>query len=163
MNITIRSFENSDIPFIESLVPRFSGFDLPVWRTKEEIDNANMKSLKQAMEISHSNSAIFIAEDEGKVQAGFMHLQIQNDFFNNEKIAYLSDIAVATAFEGRGIGRILLTYAEKWAHAQGCQAISLYVFAKNTHARNIYEISGYAEEVIKYIKPLNHKLKVENS
>lgn len=106
------------------------------------------------MEISNSNSVIFVAEDENKVQAGFLHLEIQNDFFNDGKIAYLSDIAVAAAFERQGIGRILLTHAEKWAHAQGCQSISLYVFANNTHAQSIYEKFGYAEEVIKYIKPL---------
>ena len=155
MTIHIRLFTLSDTDFIESLIPRFSEFDLPSWRTPDEIDNANLASLKKAMETPEPGSAIFIAEDETGKLAGFLHLQIQTDYFNGTKVAYISDIAVDSAFEGQGVGRILLDKAEEWAREQGCSLLTLYVFSNNSRARKVYEKLGFKEEVTKYVKPLS--------
>jgi ribosomal protein S18 acetylase RimI-like enzyme len=157
MNILIRPFTPSDINFIESLIPRFSEFDLPAWRQRDEIDNTNLDSMKKAMETPEPGSAIYIAEDDTGKRAGFVHLQAQTDYFNGEKIAYISDIAVDSSFEGQGIGRILLGKAEEWARAEGCHLLSLYVFSNNSRARKIYEKLGFNEEVTKYVKPLSPK------
>ncbi|MBE0672002.1 MAG: GNAT family N-acetyltransferase [Anaerolineales bacterium] len=154
MDIRIRSFNPSDVDFIESLVSRFSEFSLPEWRQKEEIDGANLTSLKKAMEFPEPDSVIYIAEDETGKRAGFIHLQLQLDYFNGKKVCYISDLAVDAAFERHGIGRILLKKAEEWAYTQHCQMISLYVFSNNSRARRVYEKLGFHEEVIKYLKPL---------
>jgi ribosomal protein S18 acetylase RimI-like enzyme len=106
------------------------------------------------METPEPGSAIFIAEDETGKRAGFLHLQTQTDYFKGEKVAYISDLAVDSSFEGQGIGRILLDKAEEWARAEGCHLLSLYVFSNNSRARKIYEKLGFMEEVTKYIKPL---------
>ncbi|CAG1017020.1 diamine N-acetyltransferase [Anaerolineales bacterium] len=157
MTTHIRLFISSDVNFIESLIPRFSEFDLPAWRQKEEIDNANLASLKKAMEMPGPDSAIFIAEDEAGKRAGFLHLQIQTDYFNGSKVAYISDIAVDSSFEGQGVGRTLLDKAEDWAREQGCSLLTLYVFSNNSRARKVYEKLGFKEEVTKYVKPLSQK------
>jgi ribosomal protein S18 acetylase RimI-like enzyme len=157
MTIRIRPFSLADINFIESLIPRFSEFDLPAWRQRDEIDNTNLASLKKAMETPEPGSAIYIAEDETGKQAGFLHLQTQTDYFNGEKIAYISDLAVDSAFEGQGIGRILLNKAEEWARVQGCSLLTLYVFSNNLRARKVYEKLGFHEEVTKYVKLLSQK------
>jgi ribosomal protein S18 acetylase RimI-like enzyme len=154
MPIHIRPFTASDTDFIESLIPRFSEFDLPAWRQRDEIDNTNLSTLKKAMETPESGSAIYIAEDETGKRAGFIHLQTQTDYFNNKKVGYISDLAVDSAFEGQGVGRILLDKAEEWARAEGCHLLSLYVFSNNSRARRIYEKLGFNEEVTKYVKPL---------
>ena len=106
------------------------------------------------METPEAGSAIYIAEDETGKRAGFIHLQTQTDYFNNKKVGYISDLAVDSAFEGQGVGRILLDKAEEWARAEGCHLLSLYVFSNNSHARKIYEKLGFNEEVTKYVKPL---------
>lgn len=155
MIIHLRPFISSDTNFIESLIPRFSEFDLPTWRQKDEIDNTNLASLKKAMETPESGSAIYIAEDEAGKRAGFLHLQTQTDYFNGDKVAYISDIAVDSAFEGQGVGRILLDKAEAWAREQGCSLLTLYVFSNNSRARKVYEKLGFKEEVTKYVKPLS--------
>jgi ribosomal protein S18 acetylase RimI-like enzyme len=155
MNIHIRPFNSLDVNFIESLIPRFSEFDLPAWRQRDEIDSTNLASLKKAMETPEPDSTIYIAEDESGKPAGFLHLQIQTDYFNGEKVGYISDIAVDSSFEGQGIGRILLAKAEEWARAEGCHLLSLYVFSSNSRARKIYEKLGFNEEVTKYVKPLS--------
>lgn len=155
MNIHIRIFNSSDINFIESLIPRFSEFDLPAWRQRNEIDNTNLTSLKKAIETPEAGAVIYIAEDEAGKRAGLLHLQIQTDYFNGKKVGYISDIVVDSSFEGQGVGRILLDKAEEWARAEGCHLLSLYVFSNNLHARKIYEKLGFNEEVTKYVKPLS--------
>ena len=155
MNIHIRHFTPSDTNFIESLIPRFSEFELPAWRQRDEIDKTNLVSLKKAMESPEPDSIIYIAEDETGKRAGFLHLQTQTDYFNGKKVGYISDLAVDSSFEGHGIGRMLLDKAEEWARAEGCHLLSLYVFSNNSRARKIYEKLGFNEEVTKYVKPLS--------
>jgi ribosomal protein S18 acetylase RimI-like enzyme len=154
MTIHLRPFIPSDANFIEALIPRFSEFDLPAWRERDEIDGSNLQLLKKAMETPEPGSAIYIAEDETGKRAGFLHLQTQTDYFNEKKVGYISDLAVDTAFEGQGVGRVLLDKAEEWARAEGCHLLLLYVFSNNSRARKIYEKFGFKEEVSKYIKPL---------
>jgi ribosomal protein S18 acetylase RimI-like enzyme len=154
MSIRIRTFSPSDREFILSLVQRFTEFDLPEWRTKAEIDQANEHSLLKAMDQPEPGSTILIAEDENGTPAGFIHLQTQTDYFNGEKHGYISDVAVSQAFEGQGIGRMLLDAAETWSREQGFRLLTLYVFAGNTHAQRIYEKHGFAQEVVKYVKPI---------
>jgi len=152
MVFRVRKFTPADSEFITSLVTRFSEFDLPEWRRTNEIDDANRTSLQKAMEQPEPDSAIFIAEDETGVPVGFIHLQAQTDYFSGEKHGYISDLAVDKSFEGRGVGRILLETAEEWARTKGYRLLTLYVFAGNTRAQQIYEKHGFSQEVVKYVK-----------
>ncbi len=153
MVIRVRVFEPSDSDFIKSLIPRFSEFDLPAWRQRDEIDQATQTSLQKAMEEPEPDSAIFIVEDESGTPAGFIHLETQVDYFG-EKHGYISDLAVDKSFEGQGVGHLLLEKAEEWTRTKGYCLLSLYVFAGNTHARRIYEKHGFDQEVIKYVKEI---------
>lgn len=153
--IHIRAFKPSDRDFIVSLVMRFSEFDLPAWRSKNEVDNTNLITLRKAIEQPELDSMIFIAEDENGRPAGFIHLQTQIDYFNGQKHGYISDLAVDMSFEGQGVGRTLLNKAEEWARQQGYGLLTLYVFAGNQRAQLLYEKNGFQQEVIKYAKVIN--------
>jgi ribosomal protein S18 acetylase RimI-like enzyme len=152
MIIHIRTFKPTDGDFISSLVPRFSEFELPNWRSISEIDNANRVYLKKSMDKPEPDSIIFVAEDENETPAGFIHLQTQSDYFNGKKHAYISDLAVDKSFEGQGIGSLLLDKAEEWVLQKGYRLLTLYVFKGNQHARHVYEERGFEQEVIKYVK-----------
>ena len=154
MAIRIRPYQPSDREFIFSLVKRFSEFELPEWRSKDEIDQANRSFLKEALKQPEPNSAIFVAEEESGALAGFIHLQTQTDYFSGEKHGYISDVAVSKDFEGQGVGRMLLETAEDWTRKQGYPLLTLYVFAGNTRAQQIYEKRGFSQEVIKYVKAI---------
>ena len=154
MTIRIRPHDPADREFILSLVGRFSAFELPEWRRAEDVDRKNRASFEDALDQPAPDSAIFLAEDENGAPAGFIHLQTQSDYFSGEAHGYISDVAVAPDFEGRGVGRLLLETAEDWARSKGYSLLSLYVFAGNTRARQIYEKLGYRPEVIKYGKSL---------
>ena len=152
MTIRIRPYQPFDSEFILSLVTRFSEFELPEWRSKDEIDQANRIFLEEAMKELDPDSALFIAEEERGAFAGFIHLQTQTDYFNGERHGYISDLAVAREFEGQGVGRMLLETAENWTRTKGYSLLTLYVFAGNRRAQHVYEKRGFHQEVIKYVK-----------
>lgn len=154
MAIRIRAFKPSDAEFVLSLAPRFSEFDLPEWRSVEEIDNTSRKRLEKAVEQSQPDSVIVIAEEESGRPAGFVHLEREADYFTGRKQGRISDLAVAKPYEARGVGLRLLEAAEDWARAQGYDLLSLIVFEGNTRARHVYAANGFGPEVLKYVKPV---------
>ncbi|MBE7467598.1 MAG: GNAT family N-acetyltransferase [Anaerolineae bacterium] len=155
MAIQVRSFRPSDSEFITSLITRFTEFDLPAWRSADEINYTNHSLLLQAMAQPEPDSALLIAEDETGRRAGFIHLQTQTDYFNGEKHGYISDLAVDQAFEGQGVGGLLLETAEAWSRAKGYDLLTLYVFAGNRRAQRLYEKHGFGPELIKYVKKIS--------
>lgn len=56
----------------------------------------------------------------------------------------LSEIYLAKACRGQGLGQRLLRRAEDLAQAAGCTSITLYVNRRNTLAIRAYERAGYA-------------------
>lgn len=154
MPFRIRRYTSADQEFVLSLAERFSDFELPAWRSTAELDNANQVALKKVLEVPELESVLLLAEDETGQPAGFVYLHSQTDFFNGQKVGYLSDLAVDKAFEGQGVGRLLMEAAEAWARKQGYPHLALNVFATNTRARQMYEKFGFQQEVVKYVKPL---------
>ena len=154
MTIHIRVCLPEDHDFILSLVHRFSSFDLPPWRTREEIDSFNHVALEKAMTQPVAETALLVAEDETEGLAGFIYLTTEKDYFTGEKQGYISDLAVSSACEGRGVGRALLEAGENWARSMGYHTLYLHVFAGNGRARQVYEKHGFGQEVIKYVKPV---------
>ncbi len=152
MSIHVRPCLPADHEYISALIARFSEFALPDWRSAEEIDRTNRLSLQTALEEPEPGAAILVAEDDTQGPLGFIHLQTQVDYFSGEKHGYISDVAVSKSAEGRGVGRVLLEAAESWARSNGYRLLTLYVFAANAHARQVYERDGFQPEVIKYVK-----------
>jgi ribosomal protein S18 acetylase RimI-like enzyme len=85
---------------------------------------------------------------------GFLHLQVQRDFFTGARVCHISDLAVANGREGRGIGRSLLARAETWARENRCKGLTLSVFPANSRARDLYERAGFTIDLIRMAKPL---------
>jgi GNAT superfamily N-acetyltransferase len=156
MSFHIRRYTPADQEFVLSLAKRFSDFELPDWRSTAELDAANQVALKKVIEEPEPESALLLAEDEIGRPAGFVYAHAQVDFFNGQKVGYLSDLAVDKAFEGQGVGRLLMEAAETWAREQGYLKLALNVFATNTRARQTYEKFGFQQEVVKYVKPLEN-------
>jgi ribosomal protein S18 acetylase RimI-like enzyme len=153
MSIRVRLFLPTDSEFIIAIVTRLSEFDLPAWRRADQIDNTNVTALKNAMEQSEPDTAIFVAEDETEGQlVGFIRLQTQTDYFTGKKHGYISNVAVEKSFEGKGIGRMLLEKAEMWARDKGYDLLTLHVFVENKRAQQIYEKKGFCQDIVRYVK-----------
>ena len=60
-------------------------------------------------------------------------------------------VYVAAPFQGKGIGRELLAFAERQARAQGREKIVIWAFKKNERAVSFYQKHGYSIDKEKYL------------
>ncbi|HKT41638.1 MAG TPA: GNAT family N-acetyltransferase [Rhodanobacteraceae bacterium] len=156
-SITIRPATPSDTAFILSLAPRFVDFELPKGRRKRETVAAIHADIERALQEAPASDHFFVAEDANGHPSGFLHLQVQRDFFSGNRACHIADLAVAPGHDGRGIGRALLAYAENWAGKQRCKWLTLAVFPANTRARALYERTGFATDLVRMAKPLGRE------
>lgn len=154
LTMRIRPFEPSDAPSILGLVPRFAEGALPPWRTEASVAQFTEASLAAATSALPESSALLVAEAPEGPLAGFIHLQSERDPFTGEAVGYVSELAVAPAFEGQGLGRALMAAGEAWSRARGHRLLTLYVFAGNEGAKALYAKAGFEPEVLKLVKPL---------
>ncbi len=155
MIITTRPLQPQDHAFVLALVPRFTAFAVPPWRSRADIDTTNQRTLAAALNDLPQDTLWRIAQDDAGTALGFVHVETHTDYFSGEAYGYIADIAIAAAGEGRGVGQVLMQAAEAWARERGYRFVALNVFAANERARQLYARLGYSEEVVKYVKPLH--------
>lgn len=152
--IAIRPARGDDRDFILSLAPRFVAFDLPAGREPRATLAAINAEIERALREAQPGDAFFIAQDARGERAGFLHLQVQRDFFSGVRACHLADVVVTIGRDGHGIGRTLLGYAETWAREHRCRLLTLTVFPGNARARALYERAGYGTDLLRMMKPL---------
>lgn len=154
ITVLIRLAEEPDADFILAMVPRFLDFPLPPWRRRHECVKGIRDNLLRHIDEQPPNSYLFVAEDGDGGRAGFLHLQRTEDFFTGHSNCHISDLAVATPHEGRGVGKALLRHVEQWAREHQCRMVTLAVFPGNERARGLYESTGYGLDLLRLAKPV---------
>ena len=154
---TIRPAMPGDTDFILSLAPRFVAFELPKGRRKRETAAAIQADIERVLHEAPPGDHCFVAEDSNEQRTGFLHLQVQRDFFSGVRACHISDLAVAPGHDGRGIGRALLAHAETWARKNRCKLLTLAVFPGNTRAHALYERNGFAADMLRMAKPVGRE------
>jgi|SRR5690348_10967894 GNAT superfamily N-acetyltransferase len=154
-SITIRPATPGDTAFILSLVPRFVAFELPKGRRKRETAAAIHADIEHVLHESPPGDHFFIAENPDKQRTGFLHLQVQRDFFSGARACHIADLAVALNRDGQGIGRALLAHAEEWARKNRCKLLTLSVFPGNIRAHALYARNGFSADLLRMAKPLD--------
>ena len=81
---------------------------------------------------------VFVVELNNKI-VGVLVLIVTNEGF------LLENVAVEPSFHGKGIGKLLLQFAEAEARLQGYRSIYLYTHEKMTENQSLYSKSGYVE------------------
>ena len=61
----------------------------------------------------------------------------------------ITNIAVATAFQNRGIGKLLIDEVENFAIMNDCETLSLEVRLSNTDAQRLYRRLGFSARNIR--------------
>jgi len=150
----IRLAESDDDEFILGLLHRFVDFPLPNGRTKTDCLKGIESDLVRHLDEQPSNSYIFVAENQDGEAVGFVHLQKTKDFFTHRDNCHISDIAVAKAHEGDGVGTFLLDHAYAWAKEHRCQFVTLAVFPGNERAREMYIKHGFDTDLMRMAKPV---------
>lgn len=154
-----------DREFVLSMADRLVSFDVPAFRTKEELADGDRRALAEWFErlqgdsraeaqSAEADEALFVAEHDGRL-AGCAYLVTLVDYFNQRPHAHLSVLAVSEAAEGKGVGSALLDRSEAWARQRGSDRLTLSALVTNSRARALYERRGFAGEYIRYVLPLN--------
>jgi ribosomal protein S18 acetylase RimI-like enzyme len=151
--MTIRVATDADDDFILGFVERFSAFPLPAGRDRAAVNAGIRRDLEQHLRERPATSHFVVIEDGGE-RAGFMHLQVVDDFFGAGRLCHISDLAVSTAHEGRGLAGRLLEYAEAFARGHGYVRLTLGVFPGNERARALYARLGFETDLLRLGKPL---------
>lgn len=149
--ITIRPATPSDLDFIISLLPSYAEFGLPPWRDVDVMVRTDAEVFVTALQ---NGATIFMAEDQAQNRLGFIHLHPGSDHYFKAKLCHISDLIVAPAGRGQGVGKLLMAKAETWAKDNGYQRLTLNVFDGNARARKLYEELGFGADIVKYVKEI---------
>ena len=97
---------------------------------------------------------VFVAEVNGIV-AGYIHAEKYQTLYFEPMINILG-LAVSSEFRRRGIGRMLLKRAERWATEVGIHKIRLNSGGSRKEAHSFYRAMGYSNEKgqIRFIKDI---------
>ena len=97
---------------------------------------------------------VFVAEVNGIV-AGYVHAEKYQTLYFEPMINILG-LAVSAEFRRRGIGRMLLKHAERWANEEGIHKIRLNSGGSRKEAHSFYRAMGYsnAKEQLRFIKDI---------
>jgi ribosomal protein S18 acetylase RimI-like enzyme len=97
-------------------------------------------------QLADEDVVIFIAEVNRQV-AGLVHVVVQDTppipILVPRRWAMVDSVVVKERFRRRGIGRVLMDEAQRWALSRGATDIELSVFEFNEPARAFYESLGY--------------------
>ncbi len=148
----IRSAQPSDREFVLAMADRLVSFEVPSFRTKDELAEGDRRALAEWFRQPKEGEAMFVAELDGRA-AGCAYLVTLVDYFNERPHAHLSVLAVAAEAEGKGVGSALLDRSEAWAKERGSDRLTLSALVTNSRARALYERRGFAGEYIRYVLP----------
>ena len=87
--------------------------------------------------IDNPRKVIFFADVDGKPAGQIKLIPWWNKF------AYIEELAVNTAFRGKGFGRALMMKAIEWAKAQSFPGVCLETQTNNVPACKLYESCGF--------------------
>jgi len=118
------------------------------------MDQAVARVVDRSLTSAAADAVVLAAVDAAGRGLGFVHIHATSDFFTGEKHGHVSDLVVASAAEGRGVGRALMAAAEQWARYRGYRLLSLNVFEENHRARELYTRLGYQPDTTKLVKVL---------
>ncbi len=151
--MTIRPAQPSDRDFVLAMADRLVSFEVPAFRTKDELADGDRRALAEWFRDPKPDEALFVAETDGR-QAGCAYLVTLVDYFNERPHAHLSVLAVAADAEGKGVGSALLDRSEAWARERNSDRLTLSALVTNSRARALYERRGFSGEYIRYVLPL---------
>jgi ribosomal protein S18 acetylase RimI-like enzyme len=128
--------------------------------TPAEVTSVSEAELRQAtLETDQTllncdGMAVFIAENQERQRVGALWLGPRTNPLTRVTEAWIYSIAVVPEFQGSGVGRAMMDFAETWAREHGYPSLGLMVSATNDRARGIYARRGYEDVTVLMRKPL---------
>jgi GNAT superfamily N-acetyltransferase len=151
--MTIRLAHPDDEDWLMRMTRRLADFDLPGWRTADEIAQADRPILRDALRGLTQGAVILVAElDADGTRAGYVFATTKHDYFTHAPHAHVEVLVVEPGAEGHGVARSLIEAVEAWARDCGYGQVTLNVFDTNSRARGLYTKLGYQPETLHYRK-----------
>lgn len=144
MSVFIRQAQSSDVAAVLTLYA--------------QIDFSNDAVLSEASaqtifaEFSRYPSyRLFVAMDADKVVGSYALLVMHNLAHGGMPSAVVEDVVVASAEQGRGIGRQMMTHAKEQAKAAACYKLALSSNRARLAAHAFYESLGFDQHGLSFV------------
>jgi diamine N-acetyltransferase len=143
----IRVVTEDDLPNLVSIQHEFHEQHRQAFPTyyRASTDEELLAGMKEFIATGHAR--VWMAS-VGAAPAGFLTLRIdavpENFACYARSEAVVDQMAVASQFRRRGVGRALMSQAEQYAKSQACDGLRLGVLATNAAAREFYAAVGFA-------------------
>ncbi len=114
--------------------------------------------LEYTAELCNSNSGKMLVAVDGEMVLGFIACMIEPKDEEDQLCTrclvrgLITELIVKKEFRSKGIGQALLQKVEDYLTNQGCEFLSLTVFAPNAGAAEFYQKQGYFARNIEFIK-----------
>jgi ribosomal protein S18 acetylase RimI-like enzyme len=152
-DVVIRPFSAEDLPFLARVAPRMHPGQTASPRDPAAFDKFFF-GMGEKNFLTKPGAQAFVATIDGQ-SCGVISFYPDRDYFTDHLRAYVDNLAVTQESEGKGVGRTLLDYVERWTRDHGYREVVLDVFAGNERAIAFYERQGYRPDHIRMVKPLN--------
>ena len=150
----IREATDADRSFIFGLSPTLIEGAKLAWHSDDVELRFQDRYIETCLDETEGRHVTLIAEKDG-TPLGFIQVVESKDEISQETCSRVPLLAVSKNAQGAGVGRRLMDEAEGWAKKHGHRLLQLEVFSNNAQARAFYEKSGFQNDTIIMVKPLN--------
>jgi GNAT superfamily N-acetyltransferase len=144
MSVHIRQAESADVAAVLALYAQI------------DFNNGDVLSEAEALKIfaefsRYPSYRLFVAMNGTQVVGSYALLVMHNMAHGGMSSAVVEDVVVASAFQGRGIGRQLMDHAKEQAKAAGCYKLALSSNRKRHAAHAFYESLGFDQHGLSFV------------
>jgi GNAT superfamily N-acetyltransferase len=136
--LTIRQTALADLPYVPKLVAQL-GYDLAEAEVRRRYE----------MVVKAPGHTLLVAEQDGGV-IGLLHLYVRPALDKPPEVI-VQALVVDEAARGRGVGRMLMEVAERWAGQRGFMSVALASHVARSEAHAFYERLGYRIEATSHL------------
>ena len=125
----------------------------------EALDNGKVISIEKAQEIflkqqQHPDYQVFVAVHEQQIVGTFALLIMENMAHNGTPSAVVEDVGILPMLQGKGIGKMMMEFALKYAKEKGCYKMSLSSNLRREKAHQFYESLGFKKHGFSFLMDL---------
>jgi len=92
----------------------------------------------------------FLLAEEGKKKVGVLILLILPSLYHGGNTAAITELIVSEAFQGKGIGALLIEESKRIGRSMGCEELDVSVEVDNESAIGFYEKLGFKKKHADY-------------